>query len=37
VVLGYDKLSRKKYSEFDINQRVEAFSRAINVFINRKY
>ena len=35
VVLGYDKLSRKKYSEFDINQRVEAFSRAINVFINR--
>ena len=37
VVLGYDKLSRNKYSEFDINQRVDAFSSAIDLLINRKY
>jgi len=36
VVLGYDKLSRNTYSDCEINQRVESFSMAINIFINRK-
>jgi len=36
VVLGYDKLSRNTYSVCDINQRVESFSKAVNIFINRK-
>ena len=35
VVLGYDKLSRNTYSVCDINQRVESFSKAINIFIKR--
>jgi hypothetical protein len=35
VVLGYDKLSRNTYSVCDINQRVESFTQAINIFINR--